>query len=50
MLARDREQLGNLNEEFDWLELPLEDDALRRERFLWTDDYANILAVLRRGF
>jgi hypothetical protein len=50
VLARKRERIAALNEGFEWLELPLEGEDLDRKRFLWTDDYANVLAVLRRGF
>jgi hypothetical protein len=47
VLARERATLEPLAAEGEWLELPLDLPGARRGRYLWTDDYSNVPAVLR---
>ncbi len=47
VLARDRDPLEPLNEDGSWIVLPLPDGGEDRSRYLWTDDRASILPVLR---
>lgn len=47
VLARDREALRPLNEDGSWIVLPLSGGGEGRRRYLWTDDRASILPLLR---
>lgn len=47
VVARQRASLWPLNQDSTWIVLPLAGGGASRKRYLWTDDFSNILSVLR---
>ncbi len=48
LVARDRAALAPVAQGQAWRTLPLAFPSAPRERYLWTDDYSNVLSVLKR--